>query len=107
MPDELPSEELPPSPVGVQHTFVDQSSFMPQLVNSDGEIMKFNPMHCNDVVTRKSEQSVDDLSVVTSTYPIGTVKIIMSSVTQGNLFLLQTIQIKMVLVPTAMLKTVL
>ena len=84
VPDELPPDELPPSPVGVQHTFIDQSSFMPQLVNSDGEIMKFDPMHCNDVVTCESEQSVDDLSVVTSSYPISTVEIIMPSVTEGN-----------------------
>ena len=84
MPDELPCEELPPSPVGVQHTFIDQSSFMPQLVNSNGEVMKFDPMHCNDAVTCESEQSVDDLSAVTSTYPSGTATIIMPSVTEGN-----------------------
>ena len=57
---------------------------MPQLVNSDGEIMKFDPMHCNDVVTCESEQSVDNLSVVTSSYQIGTAEIIMPSVTEGN-----------------------
>ena len=84
MPDELPPDELPASPVGVQHTFIDQSSFMPQLVNSDGDIMKFDPMHCNDVVTCESEQTVDDLSAVTSSYPIGTAEIIMPSVTEGN-----------------------
>ena len=84
VPDELPCEELPPSPVGVQDTFIDQSSFMPQLVNSDGEVMKFNPMHCNDAVTRESEQSVDNLSAVTSTYPSSTATIIMPSVTEGN-----------------------
>ena len=84
VPDELPPDELPPSPVGVQHTFIDQSSFMPQLVNSDGEIMKFDPMHCNDVVTCESEQSVEDLSAVTSSSPIGTAEIIMPSVTEGN-----------------------
>ena len=82
--DELPPDELPPSPVGVQHTFIDQSSFMPQLVNSNGEIIKFDPLHCNDVVTHETEESVDDLSAVTSSYPIGTVEIIMPSVSEGN-----------------------
>ena len=82
--DELPPDELPPSPVEVQHTFIDQSSFMPQLVNSNGEIMKFDPLHCNDVVTHETEESVDDLSAVTSSYPIGTVEIIMPSVSEGN-----------------------
>ena len=82
VPDELPPEELPPSPVGVQHTFIDQSSFMPQLVNSDGEIMKFDPLHCNDVVS--CETDVDDLSAVKSSYPISTAEIIMPSVTEGN-----------------------
>ena len=77
-------DELPPSPVGVQHTFIDQSSFMPQLVNSDGEIMKFDPLHCNDVVTCETEESVDDLSAVKNSYPIGTVEIIMPSVTEAN-----------------------
>ena len=41
-------------------------------------------MHCNDVVTCESEQSVEDLSAVTSSYPIGTAEIIMPSVTEGN-----------------------
>ena len=84
VPDELPCEELPPSAVGVQHTLIDESSFMPKLVNSDGEVMKFDPMHCNDAVTRESDQSADDLSAVTSSYPIGTAEIIMPSVTEGN-----------------------
>ena len=48
------------------------------------ETMKFDPLHCNDVVTRETEESVDNLSEVTSLYPIGTVEIIMPSVTEGN-----------------------
>ena len=91
VPDELPPDELPPSPVIVQHTFIHQSSFMPQLVNSDGEIMKFDPLHCNDVVTCETEESVDDLSAVTSSYPIGTAEIIMPSVTEGNDILIGSI----------------
>ena len=77
-------DELPPSPVGVEHTFIDQSSLMPQLVNSNDEIMKFDPLHCDDLVTCETEESVDDLSAVENSYPISTMEIIMPSVTEGN-----------------------